>query len=309
MGKRRGRAGDSTPTPLYVEPVVAWLRKKRLAVPTALSDAHERRVLPDAALVDEMAWLMSLLPALKERERRSLERHAQRQQRAEAEGASVAQQLGIGGQSDSEQDGAVGPPSAAEIMDWPVGVVYSNDYVWDDAVPPCVRAKYGPTRPAGSGASGGSSKRRRPYACPRVQARRIEEERHPAFGQHGLFARVSLARGARVLDYVGRVSLGEHEDRTSDYVAEFGDRGELALDANCIGNEARFINDFRNTGRRQNVEFQLRRASDGELRQGVFVSAKEGIREGEELLISYGKPFWRARVGDLDAFITRLPGQ
>lgn len=91
--------------------------------------------------------------------------------------------------------------------------------------------------------------------------------------------------------------------------AEFGDHGELALDANRIGNEGRFINDFRNTGRRQNVEFQLRRASDGELRQGVFVCAKEGIRKGEELLISYGKPFWRARVGDLEAFITRLPGQ
>jgi hypothetical protein len=219
--KRRHPAADSKPTPVFVEPVVAWLCKKRLAIPAALSTAQERRLLPDAALADEMAWVLSLLPGLKERERRSLERHAQRQQRAGAEGAPGAEQLAIGaadGQSDSDQEGAVGPASSSEIVDWPAGVRYSNDYVWDDAVPPDVRAKYGPTRSSGSGAPCGRSKRRRPGACPCVEARRIEEEGHPAFGQHGLFARANLARGARVLDYVGRVSLGEHEDRTSDYV-------------------------------------------------------------------------------------------
>jgi len=52
----------------------------------------------------------------------------------------------------------------------------------------------------------------------------------------------------------GRVSLGEHEDRSSDYVAEFGKEGELALDANRIGNEARFVNDFRNTGEMSYIE-------------------------------------------------------
>ena len=53
-----------------------------------------------------------------------------------------------------------------------------------------------------------------------------------------------------MLDYVGCVSLGEHEDRSSDYVSEFGEEGELCLDARRVGNEARFVNDFRNTGRR-----------------------------------------------------------
>ena len=121
--------------------------------------------------------------------------------------------------------------------------------------------------------------------------------------------RVDLPCGAWVLDYVGAVSLGANEDRTSDYVCDFGESSELALDANRTGNEGRFVNDYRNTGRRANVEFKLRRDARGELRQGVFVCAKEGIGAGAELLISYGKSFWRSRVGDMEAFIVRRPGE
>ena len=48
----------------------------------------------------------------------------------------------------------------------------------------------------------------------------------------------------------------------------------------------------------------------GELRQGVFVQAKGGVARGEELLINYGKPFWRARVGgSLEEFVTVRPGE
>ena len=47
-----------------------------------------------------------------------------------------------------------------------------------------------------------------------------------------------------------------------------------------------------------------------EMRQGVYVCAKEGVRAGDEMLISYGKPFWRARVdGSLEDFVTQRPAQ
>ena len=76
-----------------------------------------------------------------------------------------------------------------------------------------------------------------------------------------------------------------------------------------MGNEARFVNDYRNTGRRPNVEFRLRRDRRGELRQGVYVAAKAGVAAGEELLINYGKPFWRARAGgrSLEEFVRVRP--
>jgi len=120
--------------------------------------------------------------------------------------------------------------------------------------------------------------------------------------------RVAALR-VQVMDYVGRVCLGENQDKESDYVCDFGEHSELALDARRVGNEARFINDYRNTGMRANVEFRLRRDAKRELRQGVFVCAKEGIRRDQELLISYGKSFWRARVGNMEDFITRRPGE
>ena len=73
----------------------------------------------------------------------------------------------------------------------------------------------------------------------------------------------------------------------------------------------RFVNDFRNTGRTANVHFKMRVDSKGDTRQGVYVLAKEGVQAGEELLISYGKSFWRSRIPnrDLDAFVRQTPGQ
>ena len=69
--------------------------------------------------------------------------------------------------------------------------------------------------------------------------------------------------------------------------------------------------DYRNTGQYANVEFKLRRGERGELRQGVYVSdSTKYIRAGSELLISYGKSYWKSRVGpDLDAFVYRRPGE
>ena len=59
---------------------------------------------------------------------------------------------------------------------------------------------------------------------------------------------------------------------------------DFELDAKFVGNESRFINDYRNTGRRANVEFRLRRDRRGELR------AICGGGRYDELLTLYGSP-------------------
>ena len=129
------------------------------------------------------------------------------------------------------------------------------------------------------------------------------------WGSAGFTARWRPGCGAWVLDYEGDVGLGENEDKSSDFVCDFGQRSELALDADSYGNEGRYLNDFRNTGKHANVEFKLRRDALGELRQGIFVCCKSGVVCDEELLVSYGKSYWRSRVGNLTDFVTRLPGQ
>lgn len=129
----------------------------------------------------------------------------------------------------------------------------------------------------------------------------IGDDNHPAKGEHGLFAARRLEKGEHIVDYLGLVSLRGNESQTSDYSASFGEENELALDAEKMGNEARMINDFRNTGKRANAVFDQYRDAAGDQKLGVFVGAHP-INKGEEILVSYGKGFWANRVGDMAAF-------
>jgi SET domain-containing protein len=128
-----------------------------------------------------------------------------------------------------------------------------------------------------------------------MRAGRLTDPTHPAFGQCGLFASKKLGAGVRVLDYCGVVSLTEHESKESDYTLAFVEGGDfpLTLDAALKGNEARFINDFRGTGRKANVRFAARVDASGERCMGVFTLRE--VAKHEELLLSYGKGFWMAR--------------
>ena len=190
---------------------------------------------------------------------------------------------------------------------WPSDVEFSNNYRWDSGIQ--AEAEYSPP----------NRRNRKQRLSNRVYFKRISDANHPAYGEYGLFCAKDAKPGSWLLDYVGHVSLGENQDKASDYVSDFGLKSELACDANTYGNEARMINDFRNTGRYPNVEFNLRRDKCGELRQGVYVKSTkdarqigfDGIKKDEEILISYGKSYWRSRVGSggMEGFVWRYPGQ
>ena len=114
---------------------------------------------------------------------------------------------------------------------WPAGVSFIGDYVWALDVGTELRAKYA-----------GESTRREPASpscCTAVRIKHITDARHPACGEFGLVASGDLIQGQHILDYLGAVSVAE--DRTSDYVVDFGEHSELALDALTVGNEARFV--------------------------------------------------------------------
>lgn len=68
----------------------------------------------------------------------------------------------------------------------------------------------------------------------------------------------------------------------------------MQVDAACMGNEARFINDYRGIKPKPNAIFKEGRSSWGELRMSIW-SDSEVIRKGDEILVSYGKSWWRAR--------------
>lgn len=74
-----------------------------------------------------------------------------------------------------------------------------------------------------------------------------------------------------------------------------------------MGNEARFVNDYRGIrGEGPNAEFREVLFGSGERGMGVWVmgtgkkggKGKAGIKKGEEIVVSYGRGFWKARVDE-----------
>lgn len=131
----------------------------------------------------------------------------------------------------------------------------------------------------------------------------ISDAKHPANGQAGLFAARDLKPGEFLLEYVGIVHAdGDTAFATSDYDLSLDRLTGLAIDAATMGNEARFINDYRGVGEKPNAEFkEIWATARGERGMGVFVLGEgkkklfKGIKKGDELLVSYGRGFWGAR--------------
>lgn len=139
----------------------------------------------------------------------------------------------------------------------------------------------------------------------------IVDPSHPANGQSGLFAACHLAPGSFILPYYGLVhsALLPHslKHESSDYDLWLDRDASVAVDAVDMGNEARFINDYRGVKNRPNAEF--RESWDARRKEkcmAVFVlpagkkanpksKASLGIAKGDEILVSYGKGFWAKR--------------
>lgn len=146
--------------------------------------------------------------------------------------------------------------------------------------------------------------------CPLVKITPITDPRHPACGQSGLFATRPLPPGGLILPYLGEYHPADSAAHaSSDYDLWLERDAGVAVDAARMGNEARFVNDYRGVpgAVKPNAEFcevwDLRRGEKG---MAVFVlplgkKAKAkggGIAKGEEILISYGKGFWGERRGE-----------
>jgi nuclear pore complex protein Nup98-Nup96 len=141
--------------------------------------------------------------------------------------------------------------------------------------------------------------------CPLVRIQVIEDEQHPAHGQRGLFAARDLKPGSFVVAYLGRVHDGGPQgttDAESDYDLWLDRDKGLAVDAARAGNEARFVNDYRGVRPRPNAQFGTAWSERwGQLCVGFWVmpgakgKKSEGIRKGQEILVSYGKGFWEKR--------------
>lgn len=139
-----------------------------------------------------------------------------------------------------------------------------------------------------------------------IQILSISDKPHPAYGQKGLFASHTLKPDTFICFYLGFVHGAAETDPASNFDLSL-DRGlQISVDATQMGNEARFINDYRGIREGPNAEFRdCLAAVDGkpERRIGVFVLSAgkkggkraRGIGKAEEIVVSYGKGFWSHR--------------
>lgn len=150
--------------------------------------------------------------------------------------------------------------------------------------------------------------------CPLVDIKQVSDEKHPAFGQRGLFASQDLEPDLFICLYLGHVHTNSLSDTDphSDYDLSYDRDIGLSIDAALCGNETRFANDFRGIAERPNTEFRdcfvqvkSEKRVDGvkwERRVAIFVLSggkagkrHGGIKAGEEILVNYGKGFWEGR--------------
>lgn len=202
----------------------------------------------------------------------------------------------------SAQAAPAGPPKA-----WPRGLMYITAPVYSKTLTP---EHFGSLRrpPALPNACLPRSEVA-PGPSPLAVITPIGNPSHPASGQHGLFAAQNLPPDAFVILYLGVVHGKDDADPASDYDLSLDRELGLGVDASRMGNEARFINDYRGVrSAGPNAEFREVWVDAGngkaEKGMGVFVlgagkSGKraKGIRKGEEIVVSYGKGFWSERQG------------
>lgn len=130
---------------------------------------------------------------------------------------------------------------------------------------------------------------------------------HPANGQYGLFATQNIPPGSFILSYLGYVHNGTDTDESSDYDLSLDRELGIGVDASKMGNEARFINDYRGVSSGPNAEFRdayidlgrgkvEKRVGVYALRAGKSGKHSRGITKGQEILVSYGKGFWSERA-------------
>jgi len=127
-----------------------------------------------------------------------------------------------------------------------------------------------------------------------VEIRFIEQEDHPCKGQLGLFANRDLKQGIFLGEYTGRVLVNLEDVMTSKYLVDYSnpfeeDCDRVWVDAKNEGNELRFINDFKGTGKKENITFK-RVWVGGMMRVCGQITAD--IQAGEEILTDYGEGYW-----------------
>jgi SET domain-containing protein len=107
----------------------------------------------------------------------------------------------------------------------------------------------------------------------------------------GLFATKEIAKGARIVEYLGRMldcRIKAHDDIENKYLFEINSR--WTIDGSSRRNVARYINHACRPNAESDVRPRERR---------VFIRAIKTIRPGEEINYDYGKDYFKSYLKPL----------
>lgn len=100
----------------------------------------------------------------------------------------------------------------------------------------------------------------------------------------GLFTDIPIKKGEFVIEYFGEMLTADQaNEKGGKYLFEISNR--RTIDGTTRNNTARYINH----SCRPNCETDIKKGR-------VFVFARRGIKEGEELTYDYGKDYWNEYI-------------
>ncbi len=119
---------------------------------------------------------------------------------------------------------------------------------------------------------------------------RIKKSTLPNAGK-GLFTRVDISKGARIVEYKGRLQPWrevKEQDGINGYLM-YINRNVVINALPSIKTFGRYANDARGLVRLNGVRNNAEYVSEG---NRCFIEATRNIKAGEEILVSYGMEYW-----------------
>jgi hypothetical protein len=119
----------------------------------------------------------------------------------------------------------------------------------------------------------------------------IKKSKLPNAGK-GLFTKKDIPKGTRIVEYKGKLRKWKevkHLDGYNGYLMYI--TRNVVIDAQpAIKTFGRYANDANGFGRVKHLKNNCEYVSDG---SKCYIESLRAIQKGEELLVSYGKDFWK----------------
>lgn len=119
----------------------------------------------------------------------------------------------------------------------------------------------------------------------------IKKSKLPRAGK-GLFTKIEIPKGKRVVEYKGKLHQWKnvkHLDGYNGYLM-FITRNAVIDAKPAINTFGRYANDANGLGRAPGLKNNCEYVSEG---TRCYIESLRPIRRGEEILVDYGKDFWK----------------